>query len=200
MTQFPTTQPKVGMSLDEFLERGSHDERFEILDGEIVYMSPQATRSSRLAKKLVILLDRYLTTQPLGEAFIETAFILPDQDNPNWVRGSRVPDVMFIRAEPLAALDAANPDWDLGPVPIVPEIVAEVVSPTDKASDVNHKVALYLQDGVRLVWVIDPQNHVVNVHRPNSDTIQKLGVEDRLSAADILPEFGLPLATLFDLA
>ncbi|MCU0463065.1 MAG: Uma2 family endonuclease [Anaerolineae bacterium] len=72
----------------------------------------------------------------------------------------------------------------------------EVISPTDIYADVMKKVALYLSDGVRLVWVVDVQGKAVSVHYPDQ-TSQRLADDASLTGEDVLAGFSLPLAELF---
>jgi len=80
---------------------------------------------------------------------------------------------------------------------LVPDVVAEVVSPTDRHTDIAAKVRRYLDDGVQLVWVVDPQARVVTAHRAGSDHSLWLSGEAVLSGADVTPGFELPLPRLF---
>jgi hypothetical protein len=82
------------------------------------------------------------------------------------------------------------------PLELVPDLAVEVISPTDHYTDVNNKVKAYLQDGVRIVWVIDGQNHNAVVYAVSAEP-RHLGDGDVLSGGDVLPEFELPLKDLF---
>ena len=185
------------MSIDAFMERYSDEGPFEFIDGEIIPVTPQITRSSRVGARLFRAMADHVDENGLGEVFIETPFVLT-LDNPNWVKDSRVPDVMFYTAEKLAKLAEAIPDWESKPLIGVPDFVAEVVSPTDKFTKVHLKIARYLRDGVRLLWVIDPQQKNVTVYTSGSDqqTIVS-GSDSLLTGGDVLPGFSIKLADLF---
>jgi Uma2 family endonuclease len=77
-----------------------------------------------------------------------------------------------------------------------PALVAEVVSPNDRASEIQAKVLEYLKAGVKLVWVIDPGTRTVNVHLPdgNARTLQS---NDVLWAPGVFPDLSVSVATLF---
>lgn len=64
---------------------------------------------------------------------------------------------MFFEKNRLAAYKEQTPDREEKPFVLVPDLAIEIVSKNDRYSDINDKVMLYLADGVRLVWVIDPQ-------------------------------------------
>ena len=82
-------------------------------------------------------------------------------------------------------------------MPFAPDLAVEIVSPTDRMSDVTRKVLDYVDAGARLVWIIDPVNRTVAVHRSRSDVIM-LRDSDTLDGGDVLPGFRLALAELLD--
>jgi Uma2 family endonuclease len=155
------------ISLAEFLRLYEEEGPFEIIEGEVVPLSPQITRRGRLAGKLFRLLANHTEKHQLGEAFVEMPFVLVYDSK--WVRKSRTPD-----------------------------LAVEVISPTDRMTKVTKKVDLYLRDGVRLVWLIDPEIPQVTVYRSDSNQQTRLGIEDTLSGEDVLPGFELPLSNLFE--
>lgn len=59
---------------------------------------------------------------------------------PNWVTGSRQPDVMFSTAERINAYKEANPDWKRKPYVLVPDLVVEVMSVNDDPADLTRKL------------------------------------------------------------
>lgn len=97
----------------------------------------------------------------------------------------RAPDLAFIRVDRDSRLDEA------GCSEIVPDLAVEVVSPSDRSSDVIKRALFWLEVGVRLVWVIDPEAQVVQTHR-SEDVIGLLQGDDAmLSGEDVLPGFEL---------
>jgi Uma2 family endonuclease len=184
------------MTLEQFIERYGEQGPLEIIEGEIVELTPQVTRSARIAGRLFRDLADYVETHKLGEAFIETPFVLTVASN--WVKGSRVPDLMFVRAERLAQLAKDDPGWMLKPLPLVPDLVVEIISPTDRIPDVDKKTARYLEDGVRVVWVIEPEGKTVTIHMAGSKQLTRLTAEDRLSGGDVIPGFEVEIVRLFE--
>jgi Uma2 family endonuclease len=79
---------------------------------------------------------------------------------------------------------------------LFPDLVAEVVSPSDTFSSVAEKVEDWLKAGVRLVWVIDPATQTVRVYRTGQPT-QVLREQDTLSGEDVLPGFACKVSELF---
>jgi Uma2 family endonuclease len=79
----------------------------------------------------------------------------------------------------------------------VPTLVVEILSPSDKLSDIHEKLDLYLSAGVPLVWTIDPMRRTATVYRPN--TPDRLVTENEsLSGEDVLSGLSIPLKQLFE--
>jgi Uma2 family endonuclease len=78
-----------------------------------------------------------------------------------------------------------------------PDLAVEVLSPTDRARQVLDKVGEYLEAGVRLVWVIDPERRSAVVYRSLAE-VRKLGADEFLEGEDVVPGFRCRLADLFD--
>ena len=188
---------KVGMPLEEFI-RLNDAQPFELINGERRPKLPTVAGHSETLRILFRALDNHTQTHKSGEVYSEATFILPDTYDANWVEGSRIPDVMFFSAERLAAYKAATPDWRDRPFAIVPDLVAEVISPTDKYSEVDEKVDAYLQDGVRLVWVLDPQRRKAVVHAPDAEHPVHLAGDALLDGGDVVPGFQIALPKLFE--
>ena len=168
------------------------EQPFELIYGEKFALSPNVAGPNRIAKRIFRGLAPF-EDQGVGEVFMEAPFVLADTSD--WVKGSRVPDVMFFRAERLALYRASTPDWQDKPYVLVPDLVVEVVSPTDNYSAVNLKIEAYLADGVRLVWVLDPQRKRTSVYAGERHVT--LGAGDILDGGDVIPGLRLKLDELF---
>ena len=103
----------------------------------------------------------------------------------------RVPDVAFVSWDRLP--DRRRPE---GFLPIAPDLAAEVVSPHNRADDINEKVHDYLEAGTRLVWVLWPRRRMITVYELDKD-LRELGPDDFLDGGDVLPGFRVRVAKLF---
>jgi Uma2 family endonuclease len=128
-----------------------------------------------------------------GTIYFELAYVLTYKAK--WVKGSREPDVMFYRADRLAAYQAEHPDWESKPFILVPDLVVEIISATDLYTEVEAKVQRYLEDGVQAVWVVNPRLKQVRTRSQSGE--RTLTLEDTLNAPDVLPGFAFPIRTLF---
>lgn len=184
------------LTLEAFVERYGDDGPFEYLDGEFVPVTPQVIGSGRLGGLFYRLLSKHVYDNDLGEVFIETPFVIT-LDRSRWVAGSRVPDVMFYNAERFKQFKQAYPDWESIPAVGAPDFVAEIVSPTDRFSEISGKIARYLDDGVSLVWVIDRLTRSIQAHNQGSNQIMTYSSDDKPTAEPVIPSFVLDLKSFF---
>lgn len=186
---------RIGMPLAEFLEL-SAQQPFELINGKRRPIVPTVYRHSKAIQFLLFRLRDYTQVHG-GNVFSETTFILPTADKSHWVEGSRIPDVMLFLDNRIAEYEASDPEYLDTPLALIPDLVIEVVSPTDKLIEVAEKIDAYLADGVRLIWQVDAYTRKVIVFSPDAEQPRYLRMGDVLDGADILPDFRLPLAELF---
>lgn len=91
------------------------------------------------------------------------------------------------------------PPEGLGPgfLRIPPDLVVEVISPSNRAKAVREKIAEYFSAGVRQVWVVHPRRRNVAVHASPSE-VRVFGEDDELDGGDVVPGFRLPVAEIFE--
>lgn len=106
-----STSEKIGMSPEAFMRRYSDEGPFELIEGEIVPLSPQVMGSAWIAGKLFLLFALHLEEKTPDYVFIEAPFTLKPFGDPDWVSGSRVPDMMFVRPERMNPYTEAYPNW-----------------------------------------------------------------------------------------
>jgi Uma2 family endonuclease len=182
------------MTIDDFIRLYDTGGPFELIDGERIALSPTASGHSAILMQLIAVMIQYQNTAHLSESFAEAPFVVTEGGN--WVKGSRVPDLMIFLVERLTPYKAGDPDWKEKPFLLVPDIAVEIISANDLYVDVEDKVKGYLSDGVRSVWVINPRRQDVTVYR-GIEHIETVSGDNALTAPDILPRFSLPLPTLF---
>jgi len=158
---------------------------WELVDGEPIELSPAAGRSGWISGNVYRLLASHVRQGQLGWAFPpETGFILFEDRHT-----VRSPDAAVVLGHRLADL----PDSF---VPMPPDLAVEVLSPSDRMADALAKVAMYLQAGTPLVWLVNPATRTVVVFRSESDP-ETLGESDTLESGDVLPGFRVPVAEIF---
>jgi len=176
------------MTADDLLDLPDDGMRHELVRGELRTMAPPMYPHGKSTDKFGRSLENYVEDHRLGEVKrSEIGYRLTT--DPDTVRA---PDVAFVSREHLAALGDI-----VGYFPGAPDLVVEVISPNDRYTEVDEKVAEWLEHGARLVFVVNPRRRVVVVHRPG-ERPQTLGVDDVLDGEDVVPGWTLAVRDLFD--
>jgi Uma2 family endonuclease len=194
------TPVQVGMPLDEFIRLYDTEGPFELVNGERIRKMPNVAGHGLCAETLRDAINAYAVPNQLGRAMLEQVFILSYTSN--WVAGSRIPDVMYYAADRLEGYKATTPDWKNKPYILVPDLVAEVVSPNDNLTELDEKIDRYLEDRVRVVWVLDPQRAIAQVYtllapQPFTKQVVTLKSGDMLQGGEIIPGFEIAVVQLF---
>jgi Uma2 family endonuclease len=182
------------LTLADFMRLYEQDGAFEFIDGERKPVMPPVAIHGLMIRLLFRLLDAWCSEHGSGEVVTEMLYVLLYHSD--WVKGARVPDLMFFAAARWQEYVTKTENWKRKPFILVPDLVIEIVSQNDLYTEIQDKVDRYLEDGVRLVWVIDPQRSRVTVFEGNRYT--KLGKDEILTGSDVLPGFELNLTRLFD--
>lgn len=176
----------VGLTDEQFyhLCQVNQDWRLErTAEGELVIMSPVGGRSGNREADLITDLNLWNRKTKLGKVFSSsTIFHLPKG-------GDRSPDAAWVKLERWEALTEEEKD---GIPPICPDFVIELRSRTDAIKPLQKKMHEYLNSGLRLGWLIDPQNRRVEIYRQNQN-VEILQLPVSLSGEDVLPGFVLDL-------
>jgi Uma2 family endonuclease len=160
------------------------DKRYELDEGELIEMTRPAYKHNRVMQHLLVELVMYLRKHPPGEALLsENLYAL----SPNTRRS---PDVAVILGDRREELKNAKV------IPIIPEIAAEVLSPSETPRMIHRKLKQYFEAGVKEVWLIDPDSREVEVWRGATLPDRALVAGEALTSP-LLPGFELPLAELF---
>ena len=171
------------------LEALAGDEKhYELVRGDLLMMSPASPTQGRYASRLVRHLGAYVDDHDLGEVYTaEPGFEL--QTEPEII--VRAPDVAFVRKERIPNAFQQAGFWQLSP-----DLVVEIISPSESAGSVQDKVNDYLQAGTRMIWLVYPNTQTVVEHGP-SGSIRQFGPADALQGGDVIPGYHLPLSYLF---
>lgn len=160
----------------------------ELVAGRIVTMPPVSDGHGITQLGLGAHLRQFVRQRALGEIAVEVGFIL--RRNPDTVRG---PDIAFIAAGRLRAQPTGNA-YREGP----PDLAVEIISPNDRATEVEEKVQEYLDAGTRLVWTVNARTRTVTVYYPDG-MARVLRGDDVLDGADTLPGFAIRVEDVFTL-
>jgi Uma2 family endonuclease len=163
---------------------------YELVNGELV--ERKGSESSVIAAVIVTLLNTFIRGKSMGFIGGADCSYQCFADSPNKVRK---PDVSFVRSGRLP--DDRPPK---GHTKIPPDLAVEVLSPGDVVSEVDKKVREYLQAGVRLIWVVNPEMRTVTIHPPADaklGAITALAENQVISGEDVLPGFECSVSEFF---
>lgn len=176
------------LTADELLQLDADGERHELIDGVLITMPPTGDEHGGIVAAITEPLRRHVRTNRLGIVRAgETGFLL--SVDPDTVRA---PDVAFISRERVEA-DGPVRGYRRG----APDLAVEVASPTDRYTEVEEKVALWLRHGARMVVVVNPRRRTVAVYRSPTQ-VRILTIGDILDGEGVIPGWSLPVADIFE--
>jgi Uma2 family endonuclease len=160
------------------------DKRYELDEGELIEMTRPAYRHNEIVQTLLFALMLYFRNNRIGMALnSENLYQLSPTTR-------LAPDVAVILGNRRTEL------LDAKVILIIPEIVAEVLSPNERPGRLHRKLKQYFTAGVNEVWLIDPETRSAEIWASPSLPERELASSDALSSP-LLPGFALPLQELF---
>ena len=175
----------------EFLKlcKDNPETRFETTkEGRLIIMSPTGSMSGKFNVSLAAQLWNWNNQSKLGVVFdSSTGFKLSNG-------AIRSPDVSWLE---LTRWDSLNLQQKRKFAPIEPDFVIELLSPTDDLTELQQKMLEYRSCGVRLGWLINPDEKQVEIHRQGQDK-EVLNNPSNLSGEDVLSGFVLDLTEIFE--
>ena len=171
------------LTAEELLYLHLPDKQTELVRGKLIVREPPGYRHGVVASKIARLIANHAHDHGLGIVVAaETGFKL--SSNPDTVRAA---DAAFL------SHDRAPDPAPLGYPALAPDLVVEVLSPGDRAGEVQSKVSDWLNAGSRLVWILDPGRRRAIIYRADG-SVDLPGEHDALDGEDVLPGFTCPLA------
>ncbi len=161
--------------------------RFELVRGELVEVPGTSALHNFIVMTVARLLDTFVRPRRLGVVASDGASYLLTR-SPDVLR---IPDVSFVTRGRVPESGIPRRYW-----PLAPDLAVEIVSPSDRASDLREKVRDYLDAGTRLVWVLWPEDRSVTVYAAGSE-VRELREGDELDGGEVLPGFRARVADLF---
>ena len=185
-----TAAAQALVTAEELCRMGKDDGVFEIVDGELVEVPPVGNYESRLEHLLATALENYVRDRAPGMVLPATSRFRLKRD-PDLVRG---PDVSFTSKERLP-----EDPFRKGFSDVAPDLVAEIVSPSNPSSYTEQKVSEYLDADVRMVWVIYPDTRTAYLYT-SKDAVRRIDEDGELDGGEAVPGFRMRLGDLFDAA
>jgi Uma2 family endonuclease len=176
------------MTAAELMDLPDDGQLYELVTGELISMPPPGDEHGGIVAAVTEHLRSHVRSNRLGIVRAgEVGFLL--FTNPDTVRAA---DVAFLRRERVEAEGQVR-GYRRGS----PDLVVEVVSPSDRYSDVARKVAEWLAGGALMVVVVDPRQRNVLVHR-SPTRVQVLTEADTLDGEEVVPGWRMPVAAIFE--
>lgn len=193
-TQTTTPYEPLPLTVEEFFEQYGNQPA-EVINGEVVLMSPNTRLPMQVAAILFADLFAFVQANDLGTVLFETAYVLDADERTNWVRSARQPDIAFVTR---ARVKEHNKRFGKGgPWRLAPDLAIEIVSPTDSQNDIESRVHDYLRFGVPLIFVFDPFHRDVRVHTQDNPDGTLLNDTDTLIGDPVLPGWSIALSGIF---
>ena len=176
------------VTADDLLNRPGEFGRCELIRGEVIELPPPKPMHGFVAAKFSRYVDEFADEHDLGITYAaETGFLL--EQNPDTVRA---PDTAFVTHA--RALEQDDEGYFVG----APDLVVEVVSPTDTRRAVEDKVDMWLDHGTRLVWVAYPTHRQIIVYdAADRDHPKLLNADYTLDGSSVLPGFRRRVSDFF---
>jgi Uma2 family endonuclease len=176
------------LTAEEFCRLEDNGQPMELVRGRIISMNVPAPRHGQICGKIVRILGNYAEEHDLGHVLSNDSGVITER-SPDTVRGA---DVAFYSYARLPK----------GPLPkrylsVVPELIFEVLSPDDRWSKVLAKVTEYLNAGVKVVAVLDPETETLELYSADQRP-RTLEADDDLVLPEILGDFRSAVKRFFE--
>jgi len=159
------------------------DYQMELVNGEIIVMSPSGYESDEVATRMGGKLFAWVDDRRLGRITGSSAgFILPNSD-------TRAPDVSFVRAERLRQSPR-------GFAELAPDLMVEVKSPSDSVNKLRAKIEQFLAVGTQVGILLNPEDRTIEIYRQGQSAIV-LQDGDILTIPDLFPDWQVAVTELW---
>jgi Uma2 family endonuclease len=186
-TTATATEPLL--TADEFMKQYGDETWVDLVKGRVVRYPMPGGPHGYVASNAAAMLHSFVKEHKLGRVFTNDTFVRVRLKEPtDTLRGADVAFVSF------AKMPGKIPE---GPLPVSPELIVEVRSPTDRISQLGAKAAEYLDAGVTGVVILDPKTESAAVYREDEFPI-RMHNGDELTLPDVLPGFAVRVSQFFE--
>lgn len=171
------------LTFDAYLALPEIKQRYEVIDGELVYMSPTPTPEHQiLLRNLFRHLDQFVCTHDLGEVLFAPLDVLI-QRNP---LKTRQPDMLYVSK---SRTDIIGPQLIEGG----PDLAVEILSPANTRSELEDKLDDYWRIQVQECWLVSPEGMTIEILRRGDQGYERVGLfgVGDLIRSEVLPAFRL---------
>ena len=175
------------LTYEEYLEGPEIKARFDIVDGVMIMAPTPTLEHQRLLRQLFRLLDPFVTEHGLGEVLFAPLDVIIQREPLR----TRQPDLLFVSNERAGIME----DYIQGP----PNLVAEILSPSNTRKDMDDKLGDYGRLGVEECWLVSPEARTVEVLRLDQQSLIRTsihGLGDQVQS-DAISGLSLAVGDLF---
>jgi Uma2 family endonuclease len=186
----PATQPQTTalITADQFLARPDDGKRTELIQGRVVEMPPAGFRHGYVCNRIGRVLGDYVDRHDLGWVLNNDAGVVTAR-NPDTVRDPDVAYFSFSRV-PKGAAPEGYPS-------VGPELVFEVISPSNRKAEMHEKVTEYFKAGVQVVCVLDPDDGLLAVY-PRGEFPRRYTADEEFTLPEVFPDFRVTVRRFLD--
>ncbi|MGB1285204.1 MAG: Uma2 family endonuclease [Aggregatilineales bacterium] len=182
----PDIRELTGTDLEEVVAENPH-QRFELIEGVLYEMPPTGIEHGNREFRVAYVLEKYNEKHQWGTILTgEVGFYT--RDNKKTVRAA---DVAFISYSRMAADETVRSYGE-----IAPELIVEIVSPGDRAGEIETKVYEWLDFGVSIVWIVYPQSQRIHVFTDKRQP-EIYSKDDILTGGDVLSGLEIAINDIF---
>jgi Uma2 family endonuclease len=176
------------LTYDAYLALPEMKARYSILDGELVMAASPTPDHQTIVQETFVKLDAFVREHRLGRVFLAPLDIVIRRDPLR----TRQPDILFIS-------NARRYIIGLQVIEGGPDLVVEVLSPTNTRQELQEKLQDYQMIGVREAWIVSPQAQTVEVLQLSAERLERSGLYGlgNLIVSQVLPELQLAVDELF---
>jgi Uma2 family endonuclease len=175
------------LTYQEYLAGPEIKARYDIIDGEMVMAPAPSLNHQTISRRILSRIDRFVTEYELGEVWFAPLDIIVQTDPLR----TRQPDLLFVSNDNRGILgDIINGG---------PDLVVEILSPSNRRRDIESKLADYAGLAVRESWLVSPQAETVEVLSLEGSGWTRLyirGQGDQVES-QVLAGFQMPVSEIF---
>jgi len=183
-----TTTAEKLLTAAEYLALSDDGQHTELVRGAIIEMNMPGFEHGDICGTVYYILRSFVSERDLGRVVSNDTGILTERD-PDTVRGADIAYYSYARL-PKEERPKGYPE-------VSPELVIEVLSPTDRWPDVHRKIGEYLDAGVTAVCVLEPESRILHIYEAHHGGVE-LSADDELMLPTVLPDFRIPVSRFFE--
>lgn len=167
----------------------NRDRHFELEEGEVVEKSRLGEKHGVVCSNCAFLLTSYARQRKKGYVCTNDTGLVLERE-PDTVRG---PDVcLYLEARKFKELETKWPKR-------LPKLLVEVLSHNDRQGKMQKRINKFLEKGVAMAWLLDPEAETLTIYLPNRQPIV-LERDEQVGELKVLPEFECKVADFFTMA